>query len=206
MPVKIDKFNAVSGGNFALVYDSPVLRAVEVNSEAGILLSGNITQPGVVRIAFANSESLSSERIASISFNVLTDNVSSLILKNIELYASDTTTLRSKTIDKKFVSPLSRPQQSALLQNFPNPFNPNTWIPFQLKEASEVTIRIYNSAGEVVRQLELGHKPAGLYVSQDRAVFWDGKDRFGMNVASGIYFYNIQAGNFSAVKKLIVLK
>lgn len=206
VPVKIDKFNAVSGGNFALVYDSSVLRAVEVNSEAGILLSGNITQPGVVRIAFANSESLGSERIANISFNVLTDNVSSLILKNIELYASDTTTLRSKTIDKKFVSPLSRPQQSALLQNFPNPFNPNTWIPFQLKEASEVTIRIYNSAGEIVRQLELGHKPAGLYVSQDRAVFWDGKDRFGMSVASGIYFYNIQAGNFSAVKKLIVLK
>jgi len=206
VPVRIDKFNAVSGGDFAIAYDSSVLRAVGVNSEAGILLSGNITQPGVVRIAFADSEGLNLERIANVSFYVLTDSVSSLALKNIELYASDTTKLRSKTIDREFISPLSRPQQSALLQNFPNPFNPNTWIPFQLKEASEVTIRIYNSAGELVRQFELGHKPAGLYVSQDRAVYWDGKDRFGMNVASGIYFYNIQAGNFSAIKKLIVLK
>jgi flagellar hook assembly protein FlgD len=93
-----------------------------------------------------------------------------------------------------------------LLQNYPNPFNPETWIPYQLHEASEVVIRIHNVTGELVREIKLGYKPAGLYVSQDRAVHWDGKDKFDMPVASGVYFYSIQAGSFSAVKKLIVLK
>jgi len=206
VPIKIDKFSAVSGGDFMLVYDSSVLRAVEVNSETGVVLASNVTKPGIVKIAFANSENISSDILAKISFDVLADNSSNLTLKNVDLYASDTTTLRSKAIDRRFISQLARPQYNALLQNFPNPFNPNTWIPFQLKEAREVTIRVYNSAGEMVRQLELGYKPAGLYVSQDRAVYWDGKDRFGMPVASGVYFYSIQAGDFSAVKKLIVLK
>jgi len=137
---------------------------------------------------------------------VLADDVSTLSLKDVELLNTDITIMKSITIDRKFISPLARPQYNALLQNFPNPFNPNTWIPFQLREAGEVTIRVYNSAGELVRQLELGYKPAGLYVSQDRAVYWDGKDKFGMPVASGVYFYSIQAGDFSAVKKLIVLK
>ncbi len=98
------------------------------------------------------------------------------------------------------------PDKSALLQNFPNPFNPETWIPFQLKDESDVVIRIYSLSGELVRELNLGHKPAGIYTTKDRAAYWDGKDRFGMPVSSGIYFYSINAGKLSATKKMIVLK
>ena len=94
----------------------------------------------------------------------------------------------------------------ALMQNFPNPFNPETWIPFELKENSEVKIRIYNATGSLVRELNLGGKVAGLYVTPDKAAYWDGKDENGISVASGVYFYTIQAGKFSAVKKMIVSK
>ncbi len=97
-------------------------------------------------------------------------------------------------------------RESALLQNFPNPFNPETWIPYQLKDDSPVMIRIYNSAGILVRELDLGYKTAGLYDGKDKSAYWDGKDKFGLPVASGVYFYEISAGKFSAVKKMIVLK
>jgi flagellar hook assembly protein FlgD len=93
-----------------------------------------------------------------------------------------------------------------LLQNFPNPFNPETWIPYQIKEASEVKIRIYSAAGELVRELDLGSKLAGVYVTHDRAAYWDGRNASGEEVASGIYFYSIRAGDFAAVRKLTVLK
>jgi len=97
-------------------------------------------------------------------------------------------------------------KENALLQNFPNPFNPETWIPFEIKEESEVNVRIYNSTGRLVRELDLGSKVAGIYATPDKAAYWDGKDGSGVPVASGVYFYSIQAGTFSAVKKMIVSK
>ena len=75
-----------------------------------------------------------------------------------------------------------------------------------MREASDVTIRIYSMRGELVRELELGYKAAGLYVNQDRAAHWDGMNRVGMEVASGIYFYTIHAGDFVDVRKLTVLR
>ena len=90
--------------------------------------------------------------------------------------------------------------------DFPNPFNPETWIPYQLKEGDEVRIRIYNIAGDLMRELELGYKPAGLYVSCDRAAYWDGRNTVGEKISSGVYFYSIQVGDFAAVRKLILLK
>jgi len=97
-------------------------------------------------------------------------------------------------------------KENALMQNFPNPFNPETWIPFELKENSEVKVRIYNSTGRLVKELDLGSKVAGIYATPDKAAYWDGKDESGVSVASGVYFYSIQAGKFSAVKKMIVSK
>ncbi|MBM3234835.1 T9SS type A sorting domain-containing protein [Candidatus Poribacteria bacterium] len=103
---------------------------------------------------------------------------------------------------------LSRPlpKSSALLQNYPNPFNPETWIPYQLKEASDVTIRIFDLRGQLVRTLDLGYKEADFYVSRSDAAYWDGRNNFGERVASGIYFYQLQAGSFSALKKMLILK
>jgi hypothetical protein len=114
-------------------------------------------------------------------------------------------------LDKSFVNvPLNTkyfiPEKSVLLQNYPNPFNPETWIPYQLKEDNNVVIRIYSSSGSLVRTLNLGYKSAGFYEGKERAVYWNGKNEFGESVSSGVYFYNIQAGNFTATKKMIVKK
>ena len=92
------------------------------------------------------------------------------------------------------------------MQNFPNPFNPETWIPYQLKEDAEVTIWILNAKGKIIRKLDLGQKPAGIYVNQEMAAYWDGKDSQGTPVASGVYFYSIKAGSLNDVKKMIVVK
>jgi len=113
------------------------------------------------------------------------------------------------TIDKSgklHVTGLERPTKFALLQNYPNPFNPETWIPFRLAKDTDVTIRIYNTVGKLVRTLQLGKMPAGLYHSKTQAAHWDGKNNFGDKVSSGVYFYNLTAGNFSATKKLVILK
>ena len=93
-----------------------------------------------------------------------------------------------------------------MLANYPNPFNPETWIPYQLATESDVQITIYDARGTLVRQFDLGHQPVGSYESQSRAVYWDGTNAFGESVASGIYFYTLTAGGFSATRKMLILK
>ena len=95
---------------------------------------------------------------------------------------------------------------SALYPNFPNPFNPDTWIPFKLASDSPVVIDIYNIKGKLVRRLDLGHKEAGYYLDKLSAAHWDGRSQTGERVASGIYFYKIKAGQFTATCRMILLK
>ena len=96
--------------------------------------------------------------------------------------------------------------ETALLSNYPNPFNPETWIPYQLAESAEVTVTIHAADGKLVRRLELGQLPAGVYQDKDRAAYWDGKNELGERVASGVYFYTLTAGDFSATKKMLIRK
>ncbi len=98
------------------------------------------------------------------------------------------------------------PKETALLANFPNPFNPETWIPYQLAKDTEVTLHIYAMNGTLVRTLTLGHQAAGLYQNRTRAAYWDGKNEFGEKVASGVYFYTLTAGDFSATRKMLIMK
>ena len=98
------------------------------------------------------------------------------------------------------------PEETALLHNYPNPFNPETWIPYQLAESAEVTVRIYAANGVLVRILALGHQAAGTYQSRSRAVYWDGKNEVGESVASGVYFYTLTAGDFTATRKMLIRK
>ena len=88
----------------------------------------------------------------------------------------------------------------------PNPFNPETWIPYQLAKAADVTVTIYDINGSVVRALALGHQSVGVYHSQARAAYWDGKNAVGEPVASGVYFYTLIAGDFTATRKLLIAK
>ena len=99
-----------------------------------------------------------------------------------------------------------RPSKTQLLANFPNPFNPETWIPYHLANPSNVRISIYNMQGVVVRRLELGHQPAGYYTSSSRAAYWDGTNNHGERVTSGVYFYQLQADNVSLLRKMLILK
>ena len=98
------------------------------------------------------------------------------------------------------------PEATALLPNYPNPFNPETWIPYHLTMDAEVTLTIYNMQGVIVRQLMLGHQPAGIYESRGRAAHWEGKNQIGEKVASGLYFYTLTAGDFTATRKLLIAK
>ena len=98
------------------------------------------------------------------------------------------------------------PETTALLANYPNPFNPETWIPYQLAKPADVTITIYATNGQVVRQLALGHQAAGVYQSRSRAAYWDGRNAVGEPVASGLYFYTLTAGDFSATRKMSIRK
>ena len=98
------------------------------------------------------------------------------------------------------------PSNFALLQNYPNPFNPDTWIPYQLAQEAEPMIKIFNVIGELVRAFNLGQKPAGNYLSKDRAAYWDGRDSLGEKVASGVYYYTLQAGEFRATRKMVIMK
>ena len=98
------------------------------------------------------------------------------------------------------------PQETRLLANYPNPFNPETWIPYQLATGTDVQIRIYDAKGTLIRQLELGYQPEGYYTDRNRAAYWDGRNALGERVASGIYFYQLRTNEASALRKMLILK
>jgi len=124
--------------------------------------------------------------------------------------------LRAKGIDVKLKNPpghpaapkqtVRPPKSTHLLVNYPNPFNPETWIPYQLAEPADVSRTIYGIDGQVVRHLDVGCQPAGVYQTRSRAAYWDGRNAVGEPVASGIYFYTLTTGDFTATRKLLIRK
>ena len=98
------------------------------------------------------------------------------------------------------------PKETELLANYPNPFNPETWIPYRLAEDAFVTLTIYDTAGQVVRTLDVGHRIAAAYENRSKAIYWDGKNGLDEQVASGVYFYTLRAGDFSATRRMLILK
>jgi len=97
-------------------------------------------------------------------------------------------------------------KKTALLQSYPNPFNPETWIPYELEKEATVTIEIYNAVGQLVRTLNLGQQPRGRYINRAKAAYWSGRTEIGERAASGLYFYVLKAGNFTATRKMAILK
>lgn len=98
------------------------------------------------------------------------------------------------------------PKETALLANYPNRFNPETWMPYQLAADADVTVTIYDARGIVVRRLKLGHRMAGHYAERGKAAYWDGRNGYGEQVASGVYFYHLSAGDYSAARRMLILK
>ena len=98
------------------------------------------------------------------------------------------------------------PKETMLLPNYPNPFNPETWIPYRLANAADVILTIYDTKGTMVRRLDLGYQPAGSYTARNRAAYWDGRNENGESVASGIYFYQFRVGDYTATRRMVIVK
>lgn len=206
MPLKVDNIRELAGGDILISYDKAVLRPVGVSSHPSVLLVSNLSESGIIRMAFAGANGLTSRDITQIKFDVIADDISPIIIQKSDFFRSDSRLIDSRQIDGYFRSWATPPEHSLLLQNFPNPFNPETWIPYQLRGGSKVAVRIFSTPGELVRELDLGYKPAGSYLNKDRAAYWDGRNEDGEQVVSGVYFYTISAGEYSATKKMIVTR
>ena len=122
-----------------------------------------------------------------------------------QLDLTDATTLRGILFLEQLLAVLI-PKETILLPNYPNPFNPETWIPYRLAEDAFVTLTIYEQSGQVIRTLDVGYQSAAFYETRSKAIYWDGRNEFGEGVASGVYFYHLSAGDFSATRKMLILK
>ena len=102
------------------------------------------------------------------------------------------------------LAPTQLPIATQLFHNYPNPFNPETWIPYTLSGPADVTIEIYTTDGNLVKRLALGHRDAGFHINKASAAYWDGRNAFGEPVASGLYFYTLIAGDYTATRKMLI--
>ena len=101
---------------------------------------------------------------------------------------------------------LGQVKRTALFQNFPNPFNPETWLPYRLANDTDVKIRIYDVRGGLTRELDLGAQSSGEYLTRETAAYWDGRNQFGEPVSSGVHYYTLRAGAFQATRRMLILK
>ena len=122
-----------------------------------------------------------------------------------QLNLTDTTSQKGVLFLEYLLASLT-PIGTVLLPNYPNPFNPETWIPYQLAQPADITISIRAVDGIVIRTLHLGHRPSGIYQDKTRAAYWDGRNDVGESVASGVYFYTLTAGKLKSTRKMLILK
>ena len=122
-----------------------------------------------------------------------------------QLDLTDATTLRDILFLEQLLAMLL-PNETVLLPNYPNPFNPETWIPYRLAHNAFVTLTIYDGSNQVIRTLDVGYRVAAFYESRSEAIYWDGRNEFGEQVSSGIYFYTLTAADYSATRKMLILK
>ena len=137
--------------------------------------------------------------------HLTTEDVQHWLTQAQELNLTDATSQRGILFLQYLLAALT-PQETILLANYPNPFNPETWIPYQLAKPATVMLTIHAVDGKLVRALDLGHQPTGIYQSKSRAAYWDGRNEFGESVASGVYFYTLTAGEFTATRKMLIRK
>ena len=204
VPVSINQASGYQAGAVTLNYDPRVLRAHQVHmSLNGTYWKANTQTQGEVRMAFAAFEDVQSDGdLFVVEFDVLprtTGIESSLVLDYVALS-------NSLSVQKANGMLTVAPTASALLQNYPNPFNPETWIPYHLSERTDVSIQIFDLQGQRVRSLDLGAQPAGVYVSRERAAYWNGRNSLNEPIASGTYFYVLHAGDYTDTRKMIVLR
>ena len=174
--------------------------------------SADVNEDGVVnivdlvKVAAALGNAAAAPSAHPQTFTMLTAaDVQGWLIQAWGLALTDATSQRGLLFLENLLAALT-PQETALLPNYPNPFNPETWIPYHLSHAADVQITIYDSKGVMVRQFELGHQPAGYYTDRSKAAYWDGCNESGESVASGVYFYQLRAGAYTALRRMVILK
>ena len=174
--------------------------AADVNGD------GQINIADLVLVAGALGTSAAAPSLHPYALETLTaTDIKQWLSQTQQLNLTDTTSQRGIQFLQQLLTALI-PKETTLLANYPNPFNPETWIPYHLAKDADVTLHIYAVNGTLVRTLALGHQPAGIYQNRSRAAYWDGKNAFGESVASGLYFYTLTAGDFSATRRMLIRK
>ena len=218
VPKPLDVRRDVNGDGVVDVND---LVLVASNFSKSFAMDANpnpdVTRDGVVDLADLLEIVIALNAAAAApSSNSHTD--STLTAKNLQHYVdqakqfneNDLTFQKGVAVLEHIIATLTAsetvPTETALFPNYPNPFNPETWIPYQLAAAADVTLTLYDVKGRAVRTLELGHQRAGIYQDRKRAAYWDGRNMQGEPVASGVYFYTLTAGDFTATRKLLIWK
>ncbi len=175
-------------------------------NSADVNIDGVVNISDLVLVASALGEDAAAPILHPSDLEGLTASEMQQILTQARQIAlTDPTYLRGVKILEQLLARLL-PKETGLLPNYPNPFNPETWIPYQLAAPADVILHIYSVDGTLVRTLELGHQSAGMYQSKNRAASWDGRNQNGEFVASGVYFYTLTAGNFTATRKMLIRK
>ena len=180
-----------------------------VNPEADINADGVISILDLIIVASHLGESTDAAAprvLATDGINELDPAMIQTWIERASLENDGSIAFREGIAKLKSLLALLIPKETTLLANYPNPFNPETWIPYHLARGSNVEIVIYDVRGAVVRQLDLGHQIAGYYTSRSRAAYWDGRNDVGESVASGVYFYTLTAGDFNATRKMLIRK
>ena len=182
----------------------------DVNGDGDVNIQDLVMVAGALGEGAAASPALHPSDLARLTAAQVQD----LLTQARQMALTDPAYLRGIAVLEQLLA-LLQPRETALLPNYPNPFNPETWIPYQLAESAEVTIRIYAVDGSLVRTLSLGHKATGSYQTRTRAAHWDGRNQIGEPVASGVYFYtlstestrnSVTAGDFTATRKMLIRK
>jgi hypothetical protein len=200
LPVVLDDLSDIYSIDLIITYDPQELMLNRVSKSPVVsdwLFAQAIPEPGKIKISMAGvSVPEGNGSIIDLSFSFLIGDISQL--PNITGMQ-----LNGKRIS---VSIENVPDRSALHQNYPNPCNTETWIPYLLSSESEVYLNIYNSYGEIVKNFNLGTQEPGHYIDISKAIKWDCKNEFGEKVSSGIYFYELHAGKYVSIKKLVIIQ
>ena len=175
--------------------------AADVNSDGVVNIADLVLVAGALGEGAAAAPTLHASGLERLTAAEVQD----MLTQARQMALTDPAYLRGITVLEQLLA-LLLPKETALLPNYPNPFNPETWIPYQLAKPAEVTLHIYSVNGTLVRVLALGHQSAGQYQSRSRTAYWDGKNAFGEPVASGLYFYTLTAGDFTATRKMLIAK
>ena len=175
--------------------------AADVNGDGVV----NIIDLTLVAAAFGNTASAPEIWSRDLGIAPIRAEVEQWLRQARQVNLTDSTFQRGILMLEQLLASLT-PKETALLPNYPNPFNPETWIPYQLAAPADVSISIYAADGQLVRTLVLGHQAVGMYASRSRAAYWDGRNGLGEPVASGVYFYIFTADDFTATRKMLIRK